>query len=82
MGRFSVFLKTILQLSSKICWALKRRDIVNPAIFVVFSFLQLCNIKGTYSKYFQNKISETDISSSVINYLLIFCKNFIYIQRM
>ena len=64
MGHFSVFLKTILQLSSKIYWALKRRDIVNPAIFVVFSFLQLCNIRASHSKYLQNNIYETDISSA------------------
>ena len=28
--------------------------------FVLFSFLQLRNIRGTYSKYLENNISETD----------------------
>ena len=31
---------------------------------VLFSFFLLRNIKQTYSKYFQNKISKTDISSA------------------
>ena len=34
--------------------------IENLKIFVLFSFLNLRNIKGTYSKYFQDNISETD----------------------
>ena len=33
-------------------------------IFVLFRFLQFCNIRGSYSKYFQNNIYETDISSA------------------
>ena len=49
MGPFSVFLKIILQLSAKIYWTLKKREIVNLAISVVFSFLQLRNTRGTYS---------------------------------
>ena len=38
MAHFSVFLKIIAQLSSKIYWGLKKREIVNLAIFVVFFF--------------------------------------------
>ena len=49
MGPFSVFLKIILQLSAEINWTLKKREIVNLAISVVFSFLQLRNTRGTYS---------------------------------
>ena len=49
MGHFSVFLKIILQLSSKNYWALKKREIVNQAIAVVFRFLSLYNITRTYS---------------------------------
>ena len=45
-------------------WAVKKEEIVNMSIFLLFSFLQLCNITGTYSKYFQNNINETDISSA------------------
>ena len=58
MGYFFVFLKIFLQLSSKIYWALKKRETVNPAMLV---FLYLRNIKGTHSKYLQNKIYECDI---------------------
>ena len=49
MGHFFVLLKIILQLSSKIYWAFKKREIVNI---------------WKYFKYFQNKNSETDISSA------------------
>ena len=45
-------------------WALKKEEILNMTIFVLFPFLQLCNIRGTYSKCFQNNISETVISSA------------------
>ena len=34
--------------------------IENLKIFVPFSFLNLHNIKGTYSEYLQDNISETD----------------------
>ena len=33
-------------------------------IFVLFTFLELRNIRGIYSKYFQNIICEIDISSA------------------
>ena len=45
-------------------WAVKKEEIVNLGIFVLFSFLQLCNIRWTYSKHFQNDIYATDISSA------------------
>ena len=32
-------------------------------IFALFTFLELHNIRGTYSKYFQNFIYESDVSS-------------------
>ena len=38
MGHFSVFIKIFPQLSSNIYWGLKKREIVNLAIFVVFFF--------------------------------------------
>ena len=34
--------------------------IENLKTFVLFSFLNLRNMRGTYSKYFQDNISETD----------------------
>ena len=42
----------------------KIEEILSLSIFVRFSFLQLCNISGTSSKYFENNISDTDISSA------------------
>ena len=45
--------------------ALTKEEIINLAIFVRFILLYLRNIRGTFSKYFQNNISETDISSAV-----------------
>ena len=55
--RFSTHYFTVLP---KIYCALKIEVIENLKIFVLFSFLNLRNIKGTYSKYFQDNISETD----------------------
>ena len=49
---------------SKIDCTLKIDETVNLTMFTLFSFLQLRNIRGTYSKYFQNNISETDILSA------------------
>ena len=43
---------------------LKIEEILNLTIFVRISFMQLCNISGTSSKYFENNISDTDISSA------------------
>ena len=41
----------------------KTGEIVNHENFVIFSFLKLRYIRETYSKYFQNSISEADLSS-------------------
>ena len=49
---------------TKIYCALKLEEILNLAIFLLFSFLQFHNIGGTYSKYFENNIFETDILSA------------------
>ena len=43
---------------------LKIEEILNLTILVRLSFLQLCNISGTSSKYLENNISDTDISSA------------------
>ena len=43
---------------------LKTKEILNLTILVRFSYLQLCNISGTSSKYLKNNISDTDISSA------------------
>ena len=37
---------------------LKKEEIVNMTIFVLFSVFLLGNIKGTHSKYFQNNITK------------------------
>ena len=49
---------------TKICSAFKIEEILNLTIFFLFSFSQFHNIRGTYSKYFENNIFETDISSA------------------
>ena len=59
--RFSINYFTAV---SKIDCTLKIDETVNLTMFTLFSFLQLRNIRGTYSKYFQNNISETDILSA------------------
>ena len=59
--RFSINYFTVV---SKIDCTLKIDETVNLTMFTLFSFLQLRNIRGTYSKYFQNNISETDILSA------------------
>ena len=43
--------------------ALKIEELLNHKKFVIFSFLELRYIRGTYSKYFQNSFSEAVISS-------------------
>ena len=45
-------------------WAVKKGEIVNLTVFFLFGVLLLQNIRGTYSKLFQNNIYETDISSA------------------
>ena len=45
---------------------IKRETVVNHKKLVICktcSFLQLCYIRGTCSKYFQNRILEVDLSS-------------------
>ena len=59
--RFSINYFTVV---SKIDCTLKIDETVNLTMFTLFRFLQLRNIRGTYSKYFQNNISETDILSA------------------
>ena len=58
------FLENYCAAVSKKYWALKKEEILNLKIFVFFRILQFRNIRGTYSKYFQNNIYETDISSA------------------
>ena len=58
--RFSTsYSKTVIQ----IYCTFKTEEIVNHKSFAIFSFFQLGYIRETYSKYFQNSISETPISS-------------------
>ena len=59
--RFSINYFTVV---SKIDCTLKIDETVNLTMFTLFSFLQLHNIRGTYSKYFRNNILETDILSA------------------
>ena len=64
MGTLLHFSKYFSAVFNETFWTLTREKIVNMAVFVLFSFLQLCNVKGTYSKYFQNNIYKIDISSA------------------
>ena len=57
------FLKIVLQ-SPKYYSTLNVEEYLTSTIFVRFSFLQLCNIWRTYFEYFQNNVSQTDISSA------------------
>ena len=56
MRHFLVFLRVILLFSLRRIWHLKKEEIVNMTVFILFTFLELHNIRGTYSKYFQNMI--------------------------
>ena len=58
------FLENYCAAVSKKYWALKKQEILNLTIFVLTRFLQFRNIWGRYSKYFQNNIYETHISSA------------------
>ena len=58
--RFSEIYSAVL---TKTCWAFKKEETVKLAIYILSRFLQLRNISGAYSKYFQKNISESDISS-------------------
>ena len=64
MGKPLRFLENYCAALTKKYFPLKKEQILNLANLFLVSFLQLCNIKGTYSKYFQNNIYETDISSA------------------
>ena len=64
MGKPLRFLENYCAALTKKYFPLKKKQILNLANLVLFNFLQLCNIRGTYSKYFQNNIYETDISSA------------------
>ena len=78
MGKLLRFLKNYCAVVTKKYWALKKEQILNLTSFIVFSFLQLYNIRGTYSKYSQNDIYETYfIWGSAINYVKFFRRNFI-----
>ena len=56
-------------------------NFVNHTKFVLFSFLSLRNIRGTYSKYLENSISETGIYQQLKNKLpdVIFQKLYIHL---
>ena len=64
MGKLLRFLENYCAALTKKYLPLKKEQILNLTTLVLFSFLQLCNIRGTYCKYFQNNIYETDISSA------------------
>ena len=55
--RFSTNFFTVVP---KIYCALKIEVIETLTQFFLFSFLKLHNVRGTYSKYLENNISETD----------------------
>ena len=62
MGTLLRFLQSYCAVVTKKYLALEKEEISILAIFILLSFLLLWNIRGTYSKYFQNNIYETDIS--------------------
>ena len=55
MGKLLHFFENNCPDVPKNYWALEKEEILNLAIFILFSFLYLRNISGTYSKYFPNK---------------------------
>ena len=57
------FCRSSFDLVNTIYCTFKTEEIVNHKSFAIFSFFQLGYIRETYSKYFQNSISETPISS-------------------
>ena len=59
-GDSFLFCTNYSTISTNVCCTLKKEEILNLTIFVSFSFLQLRNIRGIYSKNFENNISETD----------------------
>ena len=64
MGTLLFFLENYCAAVSKKYWRLNKQEILSLTIFVLFGILQFRNIRGTYSKYSQNNIDETDISSA------------------
>ena len=62
MGTLLRFLQSYCAVVTKKYLALEKEEISILAIFILLSFLLLWNIRGTYSKSFQNNIYETDIS--------------------
>ena len=58
-GRPTLLCTKYSTISTNIHCTLKIKEILNRTIFVPISFFPLRNIRGTYSKYFSNKISET-----------------------
>ena len=49
---------------TKTYWTLKKEESVNMTIHPLFTLSELHNIREIYSKYFQNIICKTDISSA------------------
>ena len=49
---------------TKTYWTLKKEESVNMTIHPLFTLSELHNIREIYSKYFQNIIYKTDISSA------------------
>ena len=64
MGTILRFLQSYCAVVTKKYWALEKEEISNLTIFILLRFLLLWNIRGTYSKYLQNNIYETDILSA------------------
>ena len=62
MGTLLRFLQSYCAAVTKKYWPLEKEEISNLTIFILLSFLLLRNIRGTYSKSFQNNIYETDTS--------------------
>ena len=49
---------------TKTYWTLRKEESVNMTIHPLFTLSELHNIREIYSKYFQNIIYKTDISSA------------------
>ena len=59
-----VLLQIIVQFALSFIAHLKLKKTPNLTNSFPFSFLELCNMRGTKSTYFQNNISENDILSA------------------
>ena len=51
-----LFFKNYCATVTKKIWTLKKEEIVNLTIFVLFSSLKFSNVRGRFCKYFQHKI--------------------------